>query len=359
MNEKSIHAARFLIVDDEVANIRVLEQMLEECDCLNLTSTTDPNEVLSLYITFQPDIILLDLTMPGLDGFEVMGQLKSVIPVDCYLPILVLTADVSPETKSRALAAGAKDFLTKPFDSTELLLRIWNLLETRYLHLQLQNHNQDLEQKVSERTRDLEAARLKILKQVREVEESQIEVLDRLARAAEFRDDETGRHTQRVALTAALLSRKMGMSDEEISLIQRAAPLHDVGKIAVSDLILLKPGKLTPEELETMKAHAKVGAELLAGGRSDLVQMAERIALTHHEHWDGSGYPQGLAAEEIPIEGRILAIADVFDALTHERPYKPAWPIEEALSEIASQSGRQFDPQAVESFLALPHDILV
>jgi len=359
MNEQSFQSARFLIVDDELANIRVLEQMLEEWSCFNVESTLNPRETLALYSTFQPDIILLDLTMPELDGFQVMEQLRSSIPAGIYLPILVLTADISTLAKRKALAAGAKDFLTKPFDSTELLLRMWNLLETRFLHLRLQDQNQSLEQKVQERTAELETAHTRILQHVREVEESQIEVLERLARAAEFRDDDTGQHTQRVGLAAALLARKLGQSEDQVSLIQRAAPLHDVGKIGISDLILLKPGKLTPEEFESMKSHARVGATLLAGGRSELMRLAECIALTHHERWDGSGYPQGLKAEEIPVEGRILAIVDVFDALTHERPYKQAWPVEAAVAEIASQSGRQFDPHAVEAFLALPHEIII
>lgn len=359
MHEKRFQAAKFLIVDDEWANVRVLEQMLEEYQWGQVTSTTNPEEVLPLYTLHQPDIILLDLMMPGLDGFGVMEQLKTVIPATTYLPILVLTADITPEAKRQALTAGAKDFLTKPFDATELLLRIWNLLEARFLHLELKNQNLTLEEKVHERTVELEIANSNILKHVREVEESQVEVLDRLARAAEFRDDDTGQHTRRVALAAALLARKVGLPDTQISLIQRAAPLHDVGKIAISDLILLKPDKLTTEEFNIMKSHAQVGAALLAGGRSDLVQIAERIAHTHHERWDGSGYPRGLKGEEIPLEGRILAIADVFDALTHGRPYKKAWPIEEAVTEILNQSGRQFDPRLVQAFAALPHDILI
>ncbi|MBV9868173.1 MAG: response regulator [Abitibacteriaceae bacterium] len=365
-SKNNLAGAKFLIVDDELVNIRVLERLLEEQNCLQVRSTTDPCEALPLYLEFCPDIILLDLMMPVLDGFGVMDQLKGAIPPETYLPVLVLTADISPQTKRQALAAGAKDFLTKPFDSTELLLRIGNLLETRFFYLQLQDknlqlqdHNQSLAQKVHERTCELEAAHSKILKHMREVEESQIEVLDRLARAAEFRDDDTQQHTQRVALAAALLAKKLGLPQDQISLIQRAALLHDVGKIGVSDLILLKSGKLTDEEIETMKTHAQVGAALLAGGRSELVQMAERIARTHHERWDGSGYPNGLKAEAIPVEGRILAIVDVFDALTHDRPYKKAWPVAEALAEITRQSGRHFDPHMVAAFLSLPHDILV
>ncbi|RYG64144.1 HD domain-containing protein, partial [bacterium] len=202
-----------------------------------------------------------------------------------------------------------------------------------------------LEHRVEERTADLA--------------HSQIEILQRLARAAEFRDDETGQHTQRVARTAALVASALGMPEETVTLIYQAAPLHDVGKIAISDLILLKPGKLTEEEFETMKTHAEIGAALLSHGHSEVMRIAERIAGTHHERWDGRGYPEQLVGEQIPIEGRILAVADVFDALTHERPYKEAWSIPEALQEITNQSGRHFDPKVVAAFLTLAHEELL
>lgn len=202
-----------------------------------------------------------------------------------------------------------------------------------------------LEERVQERTVDLA--------------NSQIEILNRLARAAEYRDDDTGRHTQRVAYTSALLAEALGLSPETVSLMAQAAPLHDVGKIAISDLILLKPGKLTADEFNLMKTHTSIGAALLADGHSEVVQMAERIAHSHHERWDGSGYPRQLDGDQIPLEARILAIADVFDALTHERPYKAAWPIKEAVAEIERQSGRQFDPILVNAFLQLEHDTLI
>lgn len=202
-----------------------------------------------------------------------------------------------------------------------------------------------LEQQVAERTAELG--------------DSQIEILTRLARAAEYRDDDTGQHTQRVAHTSALLAQVMGMSESEVEIIRLAAPLHDVGKIGVSDLILLKPGKLTDDEFAIMKSHAALGAALLSNGHSDVVQAAERIAGSHHERWDGRGYPNRLAGEQIPLEGRILAVADVFDALTHARPYKEAWAVEEAIAEILRQSGTQFDPAVVEAFLQLPHHELV
>jgi len=283
--------------------------------------------------------------MPEMDGFEVMEHLKPLILSDDYLPILVLTADHTEITKRKALAGGAKDFLTKPFDREELSLRLGNLLQTRYLHCQLQSQNEVLEDKVQERTQDLEKA--------------QLETLQRLALAAEYRDDDTGLHTRRVGLTAARIAEALGLPTDHVALILCAAPLHDVGKIGISDTILLKPGKLTDEEFATMRQHTVIGAGILSGSTSLWLQLAEEIAISHHERWDGKGYPNGLSGEDIPLVGRIVAVADVFDALTHERPYKKAWPVGEALAEIESQVGKQFDERVVKAFLPLPHETLI
>ena len=339
MWEQAIKNARILIVDDQEANVLYLESILRKAGYTAFQSTTDSREVLPLCAANRPDLLLLDLMMPHLDGFELMEQLKPLTPANSYLPILVLTADVTSETKRRALASGANDFLSKPFDPTEAVLRIHNLLAAWFLHIMPQRENEALEEKVRDHTRELE--------------ESQLEVLRRLAQAAEFRDDDTGQHTRRVGEMAALLARELGFSEAQIEVIRHAAPLHDVGKIGISDNILLKPGKLTGDEFEVIKSHTMIGARLLAGGHSHFVQMAEIIALSHHERWDGNGYPQRLQGENIPIEGRLVAIADVFDALTHERPYKKAWPVEEAQAEIESQSGRQFDPRAVAAFVQI------
>ena len=330
------HAARILIIDDQPANTLLLEGILEEEDYQGYRSVTDPRKALPVFLEYQPDLILLDLQLPYLNGFDVMKQLRSRIPLDTFFPILVLTADINPETKRQALAEGATDFLTKPFDATEVILRIRNLLQTRELHLQLQEQNQILDKKVRLRTAELE--------------ETQFEILDRLALAAEYRDDDTGEHTKRVGQMCAQIAKALSLQQIDIELIHRAAPLHDVGKIAIPDTILLKPGKLTPEEFAHMKTHTTLGAKMLSGGRFPLLQMAEEIALTHHEHWDGKGY-LGLQGESIPIAGRIVAVADVFDALINERPYKKAWSHQEAIEEIQRQSGRQFDPRIVQAFL--------
>jgi putative two-component system response regulator len=297
-----------------------------------------------LWAEAPPDLLLLDLHMPGADGFEVMRRLEPLLE-GTWLPILVLTADTTSEAKQRALSAGARDFLSKPLERTEVLLRIENLLETRMLHLELQEQNASLEERVRLRTHELEEARL--------------EILERLALAAEYRDDTTGEHAQRVGRTAALLFRALGRSDEEVQLIRQAATLHDVGKIGIPDAILLKPGRLSPEEYEAMKGHVEVSGRILAGSRSPLLRMSEEIALSHHERWDGRGYLGGLQGESIPLSGRAVAIADVFDALTHERPYKPAWPLDPAVAEIRDQSGRQFDSRMVDAFLTLDHRQLV
>jgi len=345
MSQANIKDAKFLIVDDELANVRILERMLQGWGCLHVRSTTNSREALPLFSEFQPDLVLLDLMMPEPDGFAVMQQLRPLIADGDYLPVLVLTADTTVPTKHKALSVGATDFLTKPFDMVELSLRISNLVEARFLHLQLQNQNRILDEKVRERTRELA--------------QSEIETIECLALAAEFRDDDTGQHTQRVGHTTALLAARLGVPEARAELIRRAAPLHDVGKIGIADGILLKPGKLTPEEFATMKEHAVIGAHILARHHTPMLQLASDIALTHHERWDGSGYPRGLVGEAIPLEGRLVAVADVFDALTHERPYKAAWPVAEAVAEIERQSGRQFDPGVVEAFSGLAHEALL
>jgi putative two-component system response regulator len=340
MHKKAVHEGRVLIVDDQPANVRLLELALHQAGYFELRSTTDPHAVLAMFAEFQPDLLLLDLHMPGLTGFKVMEQLKGIAANEIYLPIIVvLTADMSVTTKQRALACGAKDFLTKPFDVTEVLLRIKNLLETRFLHLQLQDQNEVLEVKVRERTYALE--------------EAQIEILQRLSLAAEFRDDDTGQHTQRVGRVSAVLAEALGLPDEQVELVRLAAPLHDVGKIGIADAILLKPGVLAPAEFRVMTTHTNIGGQILSGSQSPRLQLAAQIALTHHECWDGSGYPFGRRAEDIPLAGRIVSVADVFDALTHCRPYKKAWTPGDAAAEIERLSSSKFDPRVVETFLQM------
>jgi putative two-component system response regulator len=332
--------ARILIVDDEQGNVDVLSRMLKAAGYGTITGLTDSTRTLRVVQEFAPDLILLDLSMPVMDGFAVLEQLAPMMPTDSYLPILILTGDMRFEARQRALSSGAKDFLLKPFDMTEVLLRIRNLLETRFLYLLLQEQNQNLEVRVASRTRELEEAR--------------VEVLQRLSEAAEYRDDDTGQHTRRVATLSVAIGRAMGLDHYTLELLRWSAPLHDVGKIGVPDAVLLKPGRLTTAEMDVMKTHTTIGARILMGGQSPLIQMAETIALNHHERWDGKGYPKGLRGEDIPLEARLVAVADVYDALTHARPYRAAWTVEETRTEIACGAGSHFDPDIVDLFLQLP-----
>ncbi len=331
-----IHDAAVLIVDDDRSNVRALERVLRRAGFGNLAGVTDPTRVERLLPEVQPDLVVLDLLMPGLDGFAVLERIRAYQPDGDFLPVLVITAAGERDTRRRALAAGAQDFLAKPFDPVEIELRIRNLVATRLLHHRVARHAEILERAVEERTADLE--------------EAHTEILERLARAAEFRDDETGEHTARVGDLCAAVAGAVGWDDDGVERLRRSAPLHDLGKIGISDLILLKPGKLTDEEFETIKQHTEIGARILSGSRVPLLQMAERIARHHHENWAGGGYPDGIAGEQIPLEARIVALADVFDALTHDRPYKAAWPVERALEEIRRMAGTKFDPALAEVF---------
>ena len=335
MTRRPFSRARILIIDDEITNIEVLRRLLERAGFTRIATTCDPRDAQTLYVEFRPDLILLDLHMPHMDGLAVMQELNQVAEAT-YLPVLMLTGDLSPEARRDALSRGAKDFLHKPFSPDEVLLRIGTLLETRFLYLQIQSQNQMLDAKVRERTRELEAA--------------QIEIIERLAKAAEFRDDNTGQHTERVGQMAASIARQVGLADAQVALIRRAAPLHDVGKIGVPDAILLKFGKLTPEEFAIVRTHTTIGARILSGSRFPILRLAEEIAFSHHERWDGHGYA-GISRDSIPLAGRIVAVADVFDALTQQRPYKEAWPVSEAIAEIDRQRGKHFDPQLVDAFL--------
>ncbi len=330
MAEAAFANARILVIDDEESNVKTLARVLRAAGYQRVSTTTDPTEFLSLYRQQHPDLILLDLHMPKRDGLQILEDLRSISGPQTYLPVLVITADTGSEIRRRTLLAGAKDYVTKPFESDELLLRIANLLETRRLHRDILTQNQMLERRVRERTAELEGAYL--------------DTLERLAIAAEFRDDETGRHTERVGETAALLGSALGMNDDEVFLIRRAAPLHDVGKIGIPDAILRNPEALTPDEWDIMRKHTTIGGRILSGGRSRVVQLAEEIAVSHHEHWDGEGYPRGLSGEDIPLPGRLVMVADVFDALTSDRVYRKAWPAEQVLAYIHQYSGQRFDP---------------
>lgn len=337
-----LQLGKIMIVDDEPQNVSSYERLLKFEGFNNIASITDPAKAVDLYKEFKPDIVLLDLDMPYLNGLEVMAQLNK-IETESYIPVLVITARQEDKCVIKALEAGARDYVMKPFNNVELLNRIKNILEVRMLHKDVQRQNEALEEKVQERTCELEDTRFEIIR--------------RLGRASEYRDNETGLHIVRISTMCALLAKTALLDEKHQKLILNASPMHDVGKIGVPDSILLKPGKLNSEEWKIMKTHTVIGAELLAGHDSDLMKMAHVIALTHHEKWDGSGYPFGLKGKNIPIEGRICAICDVFDALTSERPYKKAWSIQDSLEEIYKSSGSHFDPYLVEQFRKVKDEI--
>ncbi|HEU0102370.1 MAG TPA: HD domain-containing phosphohydrolase [Mycobacteriales bacterium] len=332
-------AARLLVIDDEQPNLDLLAKVLARAGYEQVTLTTDARWALEHLDALAPDILLLDLHMPTLDGFEVLRRLQEVVGPQDLLPRLVITADSTAATRRTALALGAHDFLTKPIDVTETTLRVANLLRTRLLHVQLRQHNAGLERLVQARTAQLEA--------------SHRELTRRLALVGEYSDDDTAAHTVRVGQVARQLAEALGWGPVAADLIAEAAPLHDLGKVAIPDAILLKRGPLSEEEFGVVKTHAAVGAHILAGGQSELLRLAEQIAFTHHERWDGSGYPRGLAGVDIPQAGRVVAVVDVYDALTSRRPYKHAWPVERAVAEMRSQRGRHFDPEVLDVFLTL------
>jgi putative two-component system response regulator len=335
--------SRILIVDDQRPNVLLLEKILAAHGYQQLIGITDPREVDALQEQHDFDLILLDLNMPHRDGFEVIEALRRASPED-YPPILVLTAQSDQDSRLRALELGARDFLTKPFDYTEVLSRIRNLLEVRLLHKRVVQQNEELEERVRARTLELHDTRLEIIR--------------RLGRAAEYRDNETGYHILRMSHYSALLARAAGMDAAECDMLLDASPMHDVGKIGIPDRILLKPGKLDADEWAIMKTHARIGAEILTGHDSPLMRLASLIAATHHEKWDGSGYPEGLAGEAIPLAGRVTAVCDVFDALTTVRPYKQAWPVEEAFAYLRDNAGMHFDPGLAALFCSLREEVL-
>jgi len=342
LEEKTIKEAKILIVDDQPANVTLIEKMLDIDGYMNVISTTDPTQVEAIYMEQNSDLVLLDLNMPVMDGYQVLARIREVDPD--YPPIIVLTAQSDRESRIKALDLGARDFLAKPFDRVELMTRIRNMLEVKIMTKAMKNQNIILDGMVKERTQELNDTRL--------------EVIRRLGRAAEYRDDMTGFHIIRMSRYSQSLAVAAGMSEAEAEVVLNASPMHDIGKIGIPDRVLLKPGKLDAEEWKIMQTHVDIGVEILSGSDSVLMNMAAEIAQNHHEKWDGSGYPRALTGEEIPLTGRVVAVADVFDALTTERPYKDAWPIEKAVEFLKEQSGKHFDPKLVELFIGILPDIL-
>ncbi len=324
-----------LIVDDVPDNIDVLGGVLRRD--YNIKVALDGQRALRIAVTEpRPDLILLDIMMPGIDGYEVCRRLKEN-PVTSDIPVMFITAKDDSADEEHGFELGAVDYITKPISPSVVRARVRT-------HLSLYDQQRLLAEQVHSRTSELNTTRLEIIR--------------RLGRAAEYRDNETGNHVIRMSHSAKLIAQAHGSNPEWTEMLFNAAPMHDIGKIGVSDLILLKPGKLDADEWSSMMQHTSIGAEIIGDNPNPLLQMARTIALTHHEKWDGSGYPQKLAGEEIPLEGRICAIADVFDALTSVRPYKKAWSVEDATRTIKEGSGSHFDPQLVPLFLDVLPEVL-
>jgi putative two-component system response regulator len=288
--------------------------------------------------------------MPGMDGFEVIRRVRQD-DANRLLPIILVTALWDMEDRVKGIEAGCDDFISKPFDKMELLARVRSLLKVKAYNDLMQNYRKELEVEVTLRTEELKQAFEKI-------KAASLDTIYRLSMAAEFRDDDTGAHIKRMSLYTAAIARSMGLTEHAIENILYAAPMHDLGKIGIADLILLKPAGLTPAEWEIMKQHTLIGAKILKGSDAEFIRLGEVIALSHHEKWDGSGYPTGLKGIEIPIACRITAIADVFDALTTKRPYKEAFSVEKSLAIIREGRGNHFDPDVVDAFLSIQDEIL-
>jgi putative two-component system response regulator len=331
--------ARIMVADDEPSNARLVMRVLERAGFQGVRATSDSRAVLSLYRELQPDVVVLDLHMPHVDGFDLLNAMREQLEPGEVLHALVLTGDPSLDARARAHELGARDYVMKPFEGADLVMRVERMVELRQMH------------------RQLRAQHAAMLREVRtctlELEQAELEILERLTETAQFHDGASEGHTRRVGELAANLARELNVREEDAARLRRAAPLHDVGKIGLRDAILLKPGPLDRAEFSLAERHTLIGATILSGSRFAMLRLAEEIALTHHERWDGTGYPRGLRAEQIPLCGRIVAVADVFDALTHARPYKAAWPLVRTLDEMRRQRGHQFDPDVVGALLRL------
>ncbi|TGK41510.1 response regulator [Leptospira andrefontaineae] len=313
---------KILVVDDEAANLQVLKQILQED--YRLFFAKDGIKAFELAISEKPNLILLDVMMPGMTGHETCRKLRSE-PSTSRIPVIFVTAMAEEEDEADGFEAGAVDYITKPVSPAIVKARVKT-------HLSLVRND--------------------------ELKETRLQIIQRLGLAAEYKDNETGLHVIRMSHYSQTLAKALGHSEDTAEKILHASPMHDIGKIGIPDSILLKPGKLDPEEWDIMKTHPTIGAEIIGDHDSSLLQMAKSIALNHHEKWDGSGYPNGIKGDTIPLEARIVTIADVFDALTTERPYKKAWSIEDAVNHIRKGAGSHFDPGLVPIFLNLMPDLL-
>lgn len=350
--------SKILVVDDTPVNLKVIRAYLAREGYQRIETLGDSRQAVAALFREDPDLLILDLMMPHVSGLDILEAIRE-IPRFRRLPVIVITAAEEREIRTKSLELGATDFLAKPVDAEDLILRVRNALE-------LKSHRDSLEAEVFRRTAELTKSRE--------------DVIHCLARAAEYRDNETGNHVIRVGRYVGMVAGRLGVDAPTCHMMELASTLHDMGKLGIPDAILRKPGALTDEERAIMEKHSEFGAEICAPSRensretlstdvvtgammlsnsaSPLLQMASRIAMTHHERWDGAGYPRGLKGEEIPIEGRITAVADVFDALSSKRPYKPAFPLNKCFAIMEEEDGKHFDPQVVKIFLARKTDVV-
>ena len=357
--------AKIMIIDDEPINIKVTQEYLKLAGYKRFITSTDSEHAVELFAQEEPDLLLLDIMMPVVDGMQILKEIRANSAWAC-LPVVILTASDDQKTKQLALVLGATDFCAKPVEPSELMPRVHNVLTVKHYNDQTKDYAKTLEQEVRHRTEALLQSRL--------------DIIHCLGRAAEYRDNETAQHVVRVGHYVGLIARALGLDDEMVELLEHASPLHDIGKIGVPDSILLKPAKLTPEEMEVMQKHCQLGkkvfhglssqeiteylrhtelgVKILGGTWTPLLKMAASSAMSHHEKWDGSGYPLALAGEDIPLEGRITAVADVFDALSSKRPYKPAFPREKCFAIMNEARGKHFDPRILDVFFAQADEIV-
>ncbi len=340
---------RILVVDDHPENIELLEAFLVP-QGYEVAKAATGEEALKRLSGNDVALMLLDVMMPGIDGYEVIRRVRQD-STHRQLPIVLVTAFRDKEERVKGIEAGCDDFLSKPVDKMELLARVRSLLKVKAYNDLMSKYREDLESEVSSRAEELRRA-------FEGIRTASLETIVRLSRAAEYRDEDTGAHILRMSHYAAAVAREMGLSERDVETILHAAPMHDIGKIGIPDHILMKPGKLDAEEWEVMKSHASIGARILEGSDADLIRLGETIAGTHHEKWNGEGYPAGLKGEGIPVSGRIAAIADVFDALTSKRPYKEAFSLGQSFSIITEGRGTHFDPAAVDAFVAVKDEVL-
>jgi putative two-component system response regulator len=334
---------KILIIDDQIVNIKILEYMVRQSLSGEPVSFTESKEALNWCMTNEPDLVFVDYMMPPPDGLEFIKSFRTIQGKE-DTPLVMITATDEKDVRVKALQFGANDFLIKPFDKAELTARAKNMLIIRQHQLNLINRNKWLADEIHKATR--------------EILERETEVILRLTRATEFRSPETGNHIVRVALFSQALAQEIGLPQGDQELILNASPMHDIGKVGTPDNILFKEGKLDDTEFRYMKNHTTMGYEIMNGSKSQLEQVAADIALNHHEKFDGSGYPNGLKGEDIPLPARICAISDVFDALTSTRCYKKAWPVEDAMNEINQKKDQHFDPRLVEAFNHIIPEVL-